>query len=82
MEDNKFYVIDEEGNEIEMEIVLTFSPDEGEMNYVLYTDPTDEENNVFAARYDDEGNLMAIETDAEWDMVEEVLGAFEDEQGY
>ena len=36
-------------------------------------------SNVFAYSYDDEGNLSAIETDEEWEMVEEVLGAFSEE---
>ena len=31
--------------------------------------------------FDDEGNLLPIETDEEWAMVEEVIGAFaEDEE--
>ena len=35
----------------------------------------------FYGCYDDEGNLLPIETDEEWAMVEEVLGAFgEDEE--
>ena len=47
--------------------------------YVIFEDPNDELGEVFAYSYDDEGNLIAIETDEEWEMVEEVLGAFSEE---
>ena len=49
--------------------------------YVVFEDPDNEDGEVFASRYDDEGNLLPIETDEEWAMVEEVIGAFaEDEE--
>lgn len=73
--DNRFFVADEEGNEIEMEILFTFE-NEGS-NYVVYFDPKTEVGDVFASKYDDNNNLIPIEDEAEWDMVEEVLGAFE-----
>ncbi len=79
--DNRFFVADEEGNELEMEILFTF--ENGGSNYVVYFDPTTEEGDVFASKYDDENNLIPIENDEEWDMVEEVLGAFEaDEENH
>lgn len=76
--ENKFTVADEQGNEIEMEILFTFE-NEGS-NYVLYLDPKNESGDVYASKYDEDNNLFPIEEEAEWNMVEEVLGAFEDEQ--
>ena len=35
---------------------------------------------VFASIYDDEGHLFPIETQEEWDMVEEVLNAFNEDE--
>lgn len=77
-ENKRFIVVDEEGTEIEMEILFTF--DHEEQSYVVYFDPTTESGDVFASKYDEENNLIPIEDDKEWDVVEEVLGAFEDEQ--
>lgn len=76
--DNKFYVIDDEGKELEMQILFTFE-NEGS-NYVLYFDPKTDSGDVFASKFDEDNRLIPIEEDSEWDMVEEVLGAFEDEQ--
>ncbi len=76
--DNRFTVADEEGNEIEMEILFTF--DSEGLNYVLYFDPSTDSGDVFASKFDNENNLIPIEDEAEWNMVEEVLGAFEDDQ--
>ena len=53
--------------------------DDTNKKYVIFEDPNDELGEVFAYSYDDEGNLSAIETDEEWEMVEEVLGAFSEE---
>ncbi|MDD3383184.1 MAG: DUF1292 domain-containing protein [Bacilli bacterium] len=79
MEDNKLIVIDEKGNEIEMEILFTFDDDNRKKKYVIYFNPNDKEENLYASIYDDEGHLYPIEEDEEWDMVEEVIGTFMDE---
>ncbi len=81
--DNKITIYDEAGNEVEnLEILFEFESDD--QNYVLLHDPNSESGEVMAFKYDSEdqgeGKLMPIETDQEWDMIEEVLGAFEDEQ--
>jgi len=79
MEDNKLVVIDEKGNEIEMEILFTFDDDARKKKYVIYFNPNDKEENLYASIYDDEGHLYPIEDDEEWDMVEEVIGTFMEE---
>ena len=79
MEDNKLVVIDEKGNEIEMEILFTFDDDARKKKYVIYFNPNDKQENLYASIYDDEGHLYPIEDDEEWDMVEEVIGTFMEE---
>ncbi len=81
LESNSLFITDENGKEVEMEILFTFDDEGRGKKYVVFCDPKDEGGEVFASCYDDEGNLLPIETDEEWAMVEEVLGAFgEDEE--
>ena len=47
---------------------------------MVFADPQDESGEVYASAYDEAGNLLPIETDAEWSMVEEVLGAFSQDE--
>lgn len=79
MDDKTLHVIDEQGNEIDYEIIMTFKSEQTGHSYVIYKEFGDSDE-VFASRYneDDEdgGELMAIESDEEWDMVEEVLETF------
>jgi uncharacterized protein YrzB (UPF0473 family) len=74
--EKKLIVIDEQGNETEMEILFTFNSDEYGKQYVLFVDPSVEDGDVYASSYDDEGNLNIVEDEAEWAMIEEVLAAF------
>ncbi len=76
MEANKINVVDDQGNEIEFEVLFTFDDEDSGKKYVLYYDPTQEETNVFASIYDDEGKLFEIETPEEWEMIEEVFQTF------
>lgn len=86
--EKQFTVIDENGNEQLCEILFTFESDEFEKSYVLYypigiTD--DDEIELHAASFipnDDgeAGELRPVETDEEWDMIEEVLNTFLDEE--
>lgn len=82
MEDKTLRVIDEQGNEMDYEIVLTFKSDQTKKSYVVYKEPGDSDE-VYAASYDetetDGGNLNPIETDEEWDIIEEVLDTFQQE---
>ena len=76
LESNTLFVRDEQGNEIEMEILFTFEDDAMKKKYVVFQDPQDESGEVFASAYDEAGNLLPVETEGEWQMIEEVLGAF------
>lgn len=77
----RLIVIDDSGKEIEMEIIFTFENDDRTKQYVLYTNPEDENGEVFASLYDDEGHLFPVEDESEWQMIEEVFGAYIDEFG-
>ena len=80
MEDTKIMTItDENGQEKEVEIILTFEDDKNKKNYVLFTDANTEDDNVYAYSYDEDGNMIDIEDEEEWNMCQEVLGAFLEE---
>jgi uncharacterized protein YrzB (UPF0473 family) len=83
-------VVDEDGNEQLCEVLFTFDSDEFGKSYVLYypvgAEEDDEDDieihaSAFIPKEDGEdGELMPIETDEEWDMIEEVLNTFLDEE--
>ncbi len=68
-------VIDSEGNEHLMEILFTYENEERGTKYVFFFDPADPEN-VVPMRYDDDGNLLDIDDEEEYDEVEEVFNAY------
>lgn len=80
LESNTLFVRDENGKEKEMEILFTFEDEATHKNYVIFQDPDDEDGEVFASAYDADGNLLPIETEGEWAMIEEVLGAFAEDE--
>lgn len=79
MDMNRMIITDENGQEKEVEIILTFEDDNTGKNFVLFADPNDEEGNVYAYTYDEDGNLNEVEDEADWNMCAEVLGAFQSE---
>lgn len=80
VETNRMTIINDEGQEIEVEIILTFDNDKNGKSYVLFTDPEDPEGNVYAYSYTEDGEMQEVETEEEWNMCEEVLGAFMNEE--
>ena len=70
-EKTKFTVLDENGNEVECEVLFTFDSEETNKSYIVYTDnTTDEEGNtkVYASIFnpnDEKTELIPIETDRE-----------------
>ncbi len=81
MKDEKmtFKVINDEGKEIDCEVLFTFESEETNKNYMVYTDNTiDEDGNtkVYASIYNPEGEstkLIPIETEKEWKIIETIL---------
>ena len=79
LDSNSLYVTDELGNEKRMEILFTFEDEEHGKKYVVFADPDVESEEVFASAYDDAGNLLPVESDEEWAMIEEVILAFQED---
>ena len=71
-EEYAFTVLDENGKEVECEVIVTFESDETGKNYIVYTDNTLDENGctkVFASIFEpnsDDMVLQPIETEKEW----------------
>lgn len=69
---------DEDGNEHLMEILFTYEHDQRGKKYVFfYSKETPED--IIAMEYNDDGELFEIESDEEYEEVEEVFNAFMDE---
>lgn len=83
--ENKFKVVDKEGNETTFEILFTFESDETKKNYMVYTDNTkDDEGNtrVYASIFEPDKEpleLFPIETEREWKIIETILLSIEEE---
>lgn len=74
-----FKITDENGKDIECEVLFTFESEETKKNYIVYTDNTiDEEGNtkVYASIYnpnDEKSVLYPIESEKEWKIIETIL---------
>ena len=74
-----FKAVNDQGVEVQYEVLFTFESDETGKNYIVYTDDTtDDAGNVkvYASTYVAEGekyNLSAIETEKEWKVIETIL---------
>jgi len=75
----KFKVFDDNGKEVECEVLFTFDSEETNKSYMVYTDNSvDDDGNtrVYASIYNpnqDEIKLEPIETDKEWKIIETIL---------
>lgn len=76
-------IVDEEGNESLYEILFTFDSEDYNKSYVLVYPAGSHEEDVelqaFSYKEQEDGtsgSLEPIETEAEWDMIEEVLNTF------
>jgi uncharacterized protein YrzB (UPF0473 family) len=83
--ENQLTFIDEEGNEILCQILFTFHSDDFKKDYVLFypvgQEESEEQIDVMAASYtaeEENGSLSPVETDEEWEMIEDMLEKFED----
>ena len=93
MDENYLTVVDEDGNEILCEILFTFESDETDKAYVFYVPvegvDDDSEVEVLCSSYIPEedgsiGQLFEIDSDEEWDMIEEIfdnyMSSYDDEE--
>jgi len=80
--ETQMVVADSEGKEHLMQILFTYENEERNAKYVFFYDTEDKEENVIVMRYIgelDSGELEAIEDDEEYDEVEEVFNAWQDD---
>ncbi|ASK63109.1 hypothetical protein CFK37_13610 [Virgibacillus phasianinus] len=90
LDDKERIVIpDENGEEHLFEVLFTFDADETKQSYIAVVpveQKDDEEVEVYAFRYeekdsdDNDLSLFPIESDEEWEMVEEMLNTLADEE--
>ena len=94
-QDSFLTLVDEEGNEELCQIIFTFESEELGKKYVIFSrvsdiekyysseEDEDEKIEVGAARYvegeEGTGELLEIETDEEWELIEEALECFDNE---
>ena len=84
-EKTTFTVLDDNGKEIVCEVLFTFNSEETKKDYIVYTDnTTDDEGNVrvYASIYDpndEKTELIPIETDREWKIIETILDTIQEE---
>ncbi|MBB6448571.1 uncharacterized protein YrzB (UPF0473 family) [Geomicrobium halophilum] len=90
-ENERIIIPDEDGNEHVFEVLFTFDVDETEKSYMVVTPVEDEEQHegeeveIFAFQYEESSDepsgfsLHAIESDSEWEMVEEMIATMLDD---
>jgi uncharacterized protein YrzB (UPF0473 family) len=90
-ERERIIIPDENGDEHLFEVLFTFDVDETEKSYMVLVaageeESDDEEVEVHAFRYEETGDgdddltLHPIETDEEWNIVEEMLNTFSEDE--
>lgn len=86
-DDSTIIVLNEQGEEIECDVLFTFDSEETGKSYIVYTDNTTDENGnirIYASCYDPHADgleLLPIETDREWEIVESILEKLQEEIG-
>ena len=77
--ENQMVVTDSEGKEHLMNILFTYENEERKTSYVFFYDSEDKDEEVIVMRYSESGELVPIEDDEEYDEVEEVFNAWQDD---
>ena len=80
--ETQMIITDEEGKEHLMQILFTSENEERDAQYVFFYDTEDKEENVMVMRYVgelDSGELIPIEDEDEFDELEEVLNAWQED---
>ena len=72
--ENKIFITDDNGQELEMNILFTFDNDD--KNYVVVYEGDNDED-LYCLRYDEDGNLYVVEDQEELAMAQEVIDAFD-----
>ena len=80
--ETQMVVADSEGREHLVQILFTYENEERDAKYVFFYDTEDKEESVVVMRYVGElatGELVPIEDDEEYDEVEEVFNAWQED---
>ena len=77
--EKQMVVTDNEGKEHLMQILFTYDNEERGASYVFFYDTEDPNEEVIVMRYFESGELEPIEDDEEYDEVEEVFNAWQDD---
>ena len=77
--EKQMVVTDNEGKEHLMQILFTYENEERNTSYVFFYDTEDKDEEVVVMRYLESGELEPIEDDEEYDEVEEVFNAWQDD---
>lgn len=77
--ENQMVVTDSEGKEHLMNILFTYDNEERKASYVFFYDSEDPNEEVIVMRYLESGELEPIEDDEEYDEVEEVFNAWQED---
>ena len=73
------YIPDEDGNEEEFEVIMKFEVDDSDKKYMMVVpliSDNEEEDEVYAFRYEEDGDdlqLFTIDDEEEWAIVEETF---------
>jgi uncharacterized protein YrzB (UPF0473 family) len=77
--EKQMVVTDNEGKEHLMQILFTYDNEERGASYVFFYDTEDPNEEVIVMRYLESGELEPIEDDEEYDEVEEIFNAWQDD---
>lgn len=72
--ENKIFISDENGKEIEMNILFTYEYDDAD--YVIVY-PNDNDEDLYCLKYDEDGNLYVVEDEEELAKAQEIIDAFD-----
>ncbi|MED4603540.1 DUF1292 domain-containing protein [Paenibacillus validus] len=78
------FIPDDEGNEEEFEVIMKFEVDGSDKKYMMVVpvDADEESDEVYAFRYEEDGDdlqLYTIDDEEEWNIVEETFNTLMDE---
>ncbi len=81
MDDRNIYFTDDDGNVVECEIIFTYHSDDLDKDYVIFRDKSTNEiaAGVYVEYENGEGDILPVESDAEWEMLEELLDEYAEE---
>jgi len=74
--DNKIFITDDSGKEVELNLLFTFDNDD--KNYAVCYEGNNEDE-LMAFVYEENGNMYAVDDEDELAMIQEVIDAFDKE---